>query len=833
MRYGCGSRTAIFMALAAGMAAAPSLPVSERAPRAMELQAYPPDGAAAPVNPPGFQWTPYDQATGYRVELRAGSRIVLSSEVGPSTVYVPDHALEPGSYVWQVTYVNRDHQPFGVSIPRRFEVRPGTPELPMPDIAALEKRLAGVRPRLFLSGDRLARLQAAVAKGAVPSWARLRDAADGALLEPSYPEPAAHEKGEASDTEWLRVFTPGKIASAHLARTAIAYRITGDRRYLEGARRWMLALSAWDPRGITSHGLKLADGTIGNDEASMPMLERMSLAWDWMGAELTPEERARVLAAMKERGNQVLGKLEADDFLSHPYNNHSGRVLAFLGEAGLAFLGDLPDAARWLDYVLRAYLTSYPSWGGDEGGWSQGLSYWAFYVYNQTNFAEALRQAAGIDLFRRPFYRNTGYLPVYFHPPYAPLGAFGDGGYHPPNELEGLLTDFLATTFRDPVVKWQARQVLRSGEKNQTRWREWFMEDVISTWRAIDENGVPEKRPDQLDGSRYLPDIGWVAMHSALGDAENDVWALFKSSRFGSYSHSHADQNTFQLNAYGHALAIDSGYYPSYGTPHDNLWTRQTVAHNGILVNGRGQPPHTWEAGGRIESYERSGVFTLVRGEAGGAYNLPQPADLAALWTKLLRQPVPPAEPRVERFERTAAFVASRTRPVLVVSDLLTTDGPAVFDWMLHALNAMETDDRRGAILVRDGNVRLAVRLIASAPLRFSQQGKFPIEPEPVTNTAYVLGKPEFPDQWHLRATTGRAQRTARFLAVMVPYRVGEPEPAIEVVQSGDTAGFRVGDLDVAAWWGVGPAGRISANGMTGEGRLMLRLGRDQSFTSR
>ena len=823
----------LFLALLAPIAAQAALPVSERSPRAMELQAYPADGASVPVNPPGFQWTPHDPATGYRLELRAGARTVFTSEILRSTVYISGRTLEPGSYVWQVTYLDRDRRPLGVSRARRFEVRPNTPELPMPDVAALQQRLASARPRLFLSGDRLARLRAAVATGSVPSWPRLRDTADAALLEPSYPEPVPHEKGEGSDTEWLRVFTPGKIGSAHLARTALAYKITGDRRYLAGARRWMLALAAWDPRGITSHGLKLADGTIGNDEASMPMLERMSMAWDWIGADLTADERARVLAAVKERGNQVLRKLEQDDFLSHPYNNHSGRVLAFLGEAGLSFLGDLPDAAPWLDYVLRAFLTSYPSWGGDQGGWSQGLSYWAFYVYSQTNFAEALDQVAGINLFRRPFYRNTGYFPVYFHPPYAPLGGFGDGGYHPPNELEGLLTDFLATTFRDPVLKWQAQQVLRSGEKNRTRWREWFMEDVISTWRAIDQNGVSEQRPDRIDGSRYLPDIEWVAMHSALGDAKNDVWALFKSSRFGSYSHSHADQNTFQLNAYGRALAVDSGYYPSYGTPHDNLWTRQTVAHNGILVNGRGQPPHTWEAGGRIEAYERSGVFTVVRGEAGSAYNLPQPPELAALWTKLLRQPLPPAEPRVERFERTAAFVASRTRPVLVVDDFLSADGPAVFDWLLHTLNAMETDDRSGAILVRDGDVRMAVRLIASAPIRFSQQGKFPIEPEPVTNTAYVLGKPEFPNQWHLRATTGRADKTARFLAILVPYRDGEPEPAIEVVRDGNTAGFRVGDLDVAAWWGAGAAGRISANGLTGEGRLMLRLGREPSFLSR
>ena len=42
------------------------------------------------------------------------------------------------------------------------------------------------------------------------------------------------------------------------------------------------------------------------------------------------------------------------------------------GSRDCPFLGDIPDADRWLDYVLRCYLTVYPFWGGDEGGWAQG-----------------------------------------------------------------------------------------------------------------------------------------------------------------------------------------------------------------------------------------------------------------------------------------------------------------------------------------------------------------------------------------------------------------------------------------------------------------------------
>lgn len=805
-----------------------SLPVLERAPRPRELPAWPEDGKPPGVNPPGFCWTPLDRARSYRLELRRGSRVVLATPPLTSTVYAHAMTLPPGAYSWQVVYLDDAGAPFGVSKTRAFSLRSGLPELPMPDVARLKTRLAKVRPRLFLAGSRLREIQAAVRRGQVRHWTTFLAAADKALEEKPYPEPAPYAKGIFTAEEWRRIYAPGKIGSAHLARTALAFRLTGEARYLEGARRWMMNLASWDPKGITSHGLPLADGSKGNDEASMPMLERMAMGWDWIGDRLTPAERAKVLEVMAERGNQVLRLLHKQDFLSHPFSNHEGRVLAFLGLAGLSFLGDLPDAEQWLDYVLRCYLTSYPAWGGDEGGWAQGASYWSSYLYWLTTFAEALRGVTGVDILQRPFYRNTGYFAVFMHPPYSPRGAFGDGGYHPPSETGRMLLEYFAQTFRDPVLSWQARSIQVAPDPPEAlRWREWFMEDVASVWRA-GAALVPPQPPTGLDGSRHFADIGWVAMHSALGDAHEDVWALFKSSRFGSFNHSHADQNTFQLNAYGRALLIDSGYYPWYGSPHDVLWTRQTRAHNGILVNGRGQPPFDWAADGRIDSYERRGMVTIVRGQAAGAYNRPQPAGTLKLWAQHLTEPVPPMEPALESFERTLAFVGSKPRPLLVVYDHLRASAPTTFDYLLHALNRMATDAPSGIIRVRDGDARLVARLAASVPYSFSQKTGFPVPPEVAENTAYIEAEKErkarFPDQWHLAARTHEPAREVKFLAVMVPYRASEREPEITPLESCGARGFRVAGVEVAAWWGAGERGSISLGALSGSGRLILKV---------
>jgi hypothetical protein len=798
-----------------------SVPVVEREPRAQELASYPVDKTNAGVNPPGFCWTPHDQAIAYRLEVAAASAPdspTLAADRLTSTVYAHTAAMAPGDYLWHVVYYNSHAKAYGVSRTRSFTISAGTPELPMPDVGRMRDRLKGVRPRMFLHGDRLATIRKAVQDGQVPQWQFLVDAAESALREPPYREPAGYKNAEFNVEDWRRIYGPGKVGSAHLARLAFAYRVTGDKRYLDGARRWMMNLASWDPTGIMSHDVPQVDGSEGNDEASMPILDRMALAWDWIGGELSPAERARVLAVMPERGNQVLRKLKQQDFLSHPFENHEGRVLAFLGNAGLAFLGDLPEAEVWLDYVLRCYLTSFPGWGGDEGGWAQGIGYWSAYVYWLSTFAESLRSATGIDVLKRPFYRHNGRFPVYFHPPYAPMGAFGDGGDGKPTLHEKLLIEYFAGVYRDPLIQWhgdsirpEVPKVTYAGEARQ--WNEWFLEDVVSAWRAGTERpAAPAPKGDRV--ARHLADIGWAAMHSALGDATNDVWVLFKSSRFGSFSHSHADQNTFQLNAWGEALAIDSGYYPYYGSPHHVLWTRQTRAHNGILVNGRGQPPYNWEASGRIEKFVDQGLVTLVRGQAGSAYNVPPTSEVVEMWRKHVKEPLPPMEPKVDSFERTLAFVSSREHPVLFVLDDIRTGGPATFAWLLHALQQMQigTDD---AVTVTSGKVRLAVKVISTSPLELSQTSEFTVKPE-----ERAAGSP---DQWHLAARTTSSAASVKYLAVLVPYREGTPEPLIEVLKGPDTAGFRVGGAEAAAWWGTGSGGGIRAGEIAGQGRLVVR----------
>jgi hypothetical protein len=66
-------------------------------------------------------------------------------------------------------------------------------------------------------------------------------------------------------------------------------------------------------------------------------------------------------------GDRLIKPLDGDTVLRLELQTASCRKIAFLGNAGIAFPGDLPDARRWLDYALRAYMTSSPGFGGDPG----------------------------------------------------------------------------------------------------------------------------------------------------------------------------------------------------------------------------------------------------------------------------------------------------------------------------------------------------------------------------------------------------------------------------------------------------------------------------------
>jgi hypothetical protein len=157
-----------------------------------------------------------------------------------------------------------------------------------------------------------------------------------------------------------------------------------------------------------------------------------------------------------------------------------------------------------------------------------------------------------------------------------------------------------------------------------------------------------------------------------MDDPDNHIQFVFKSSPFGSISHSHGDQNAFCLAAYGEDLAIQSGYYVAFNSTMHRQWRRQTRSKNAILINGKGQyaekdKSKAMAATGRILAAEEREDHIFIHGDATAAYQS--------------------LSPEVTRAEREIYFVRN---DYFVIIDKVDAETPVTLEWLLHANNPFE-----------------------------------------------------------------------------------------------------------------------------------------------
>jgi len=212
---------------------------------------------------------------------------------------------------------------------------------------------------------------------------------------------------------------------------------------------------------------------------------------------------------MKARALQFLKRLQTLPFENSPYESHAGRLPGFLGECALSFIHDWPEARDWLEYCTLIYMTAYPAWGGDDGGWQEGPSYWGAYMSFAIHFVVALRQATGIDLMQKPFFRNTPFFAFYTATPYHEQRPFGDGAESSPCGLGAIMYAF-SSLLRDPYLRWLAEECrFRPGA------------DVLTV--ATYDPTLKARSPLKLPQTRVFPSVGLASIHTALGDRERDI----------------------------------------------------------------------------------------------------------------------------------------------------------------------------------------------------------------------------------------------------------------------------------------------------------------------
>lgn len=744
----------IVLASLLGIAAGPQ--VSNRAPKPDEWGYRPADGATVGLNPPSLTWVHESDAVGYAVQWATRpdfSGAVTVADV-PWPTYTHHTALPVGAYFWRYRFTDKKGATSNWSVARRFTVPAGAVDFPMPSRMQQRERVSKQHPRLFMRPEDLPRLRELAAGREKKSFDKIRADADRIIKAGPTPEPT--ERGSARDKEneqAVKAWWPNRgqtdRATQEAETLAFVYLITRDKKYGEAARKWVLHLASWDPDGPTNFSL--------NCEAGKAMLYRPARAYDWAWDMFTAEERAKIQAMWRRRVGDAWksGEIRLGvGHLNQPYNSHGNRIWHKIAEVGIAFLDEIPEAPTWLDYAVNKFYACYPVWSDDDGGWHEGVSYWAGYQAKAVWWLQVAQSALGIDGLKKPFFAQVGDYPLYIAPPGSPNSGFGDLSFRPPSSGVG------------GFMEYHLRMRGNQPGGHAAYWRWW-----TETWKMKGEGGVlgflydanlpalpAAKAPTDLPPSKVFHGIGVASLHATLLDAKDDVHFLFKSSPFGSQSHGHNPQNTFQLNAYGEPLLVCCVYRDLHGSKFHYNWVHSTVAQNGVLVNGEGQEKHKATPQGRIVA-ERFGTdYDYICGDATAAYG-----------------------GRLTRAWRQVVFVKGET-PFIVLYDDLVAKEPSTFQFMLHALKPFTVDEKAGRLSVEQPQAGVMVQYLAPVGLALRQWDGF--DPKP---------KKEFPNQWHVEAGTREKRGEIGVLTVIVPYRAGQRRDwKGERMETANTVGVRV-----------------------------------------
>ncbi len=764
---------------------------SQRHPHPHVDPRQPRNGTRPGTNPPVFAWRPPDGAGTFTLTVARDAELsdaVIAEKKLTEPAFLPEKALAPGKYYWTWSAGKSRGELF------EFEISSDAVELEVPPAGEWLARFPAGHPRIWISPEELEELRASRTGARAEMWKRLEAAAEGLVeAEHEIEEPpflgdwdADYETVFAS---WFKTLQESRRFVREALTMALAYVASGEEKYARPACRRMASISRWDPMG-SSH-------IAHNDEAHMSLLWDGTQVVDYVWDRFTPEERKTVLEQYRRRGEINFEHMHGrGSYGVTRFDSHAGREIVFLAQLAFVFHEEIPEAKKWLDWLRPVLCGIWPIWAGDDGAWSEGPSYGLAYVRIMTFFASALKKGAGVDLYTRPFWRGHAEWRRWCFPPYVEWMGFGDhserwsGTWQSNAELVELIARETGceSDFADYVADF------REGAKTSpARGEGGGGPGAPSPQKYFAGPGKAEVvRRDPGRALTVFEGAGWAAVRSDLSDAARDVAFIFRSSRYGAFSHSHSNNNDFIVHVGGRVMAMPSGYYDGYGSNHHAHWNWHSRSHNCLTLSGAGQLMRTRNSVGEILNAFEDEALAYMVGVADASY-----AHLA------------------ERCRRHVVYLKA-ANCFLLVDELVNREEVNVApEWNVHSWARFDVDEeKRVFTLAREGSELRGHFLYHHNAFFTLTEGW-----DPPMQT--VRASDQWRDQYHLRFTAaGYASR--RNLGVVL-------QPGAAEISSAEVSTERVGGAEVARIGGdlaaVNTGKGIDVEGLKSGALVALRAG--------
>ncbi len=596
----------------------------------------------------------------------------------------------------------------------------------------------------------LAGIQAPLSPAALPAHPRL-------ILTPARTEALRSETGTSRRELWppalesaeqlLKMPTPAmkdannrlRFVGDTMPALALAYRMTGDRRYADAADRWLRALVAV-PSWNGSANLGRSSWVVG-----------CALLYDWLYDVLPRETREQVRTRLAAEGEILLQRAAYWRLLS----NHCLIETSALGFIGLALSGEAERADVFLQEA-RERTGLIIEHAPLDGSWGEGVQYWQYGLGYLLRYLEASRTARDRDYY--PSYewlKKTGLFAIHFSLPGRPDQSvnFSDSGSQ---DYVGAFLFYLpASIYRNGYYQDFGNRV-RSTRAYKFSWMDFLTYDPgvkpldirnLPTFKHFDDNGFVIMR------SSWEPDATLIGFRAGPAPGHRNQADPRRLERHGfGPGHGHPDINSFCLFAFGKWLALDPGYV-------HQKWTRD---HNTILVSGRGQAGEGSEWLDYMAFENRQPAPSVLRAETNPDFDY-LIGDAGQIYVD---------EAGVDHFRRHLLFLKPNT---VVILDDVKTRQPSSVEWLLHARKSL-TETGPGQFEITEDGARLSIQPLLPKDYRHSIESR--ALRASGTDGAVVS----------LDLTTDSKERTT-FLVVLQAARTGDKPPQVE---------FKDGHLKIA-----------------------------------
>lgn len=562
---------------------------------------------------------------------------------------------------------------------------------------------------------------------------------------------------------------------------AFAYILYQDEKYL-GCKERFLKLASWDKGGYSSPEGALpedANRYMGGPEDATQINEFLALFFDWFYNELSSSERETVIKSLEWRINHIVNSFSWKRDNGNRIHPNSIALISSSHQYE-AFMDTLPACLALYEHSQIAkdafdlgvnYLIGVTNGFGFEEGWNEGAGYgnskmkWLLNatIYFDTAFGD-------VEFGKNPFYRAIGDFFIHITPAGLQHTSFGNGGLS-----KGRIHGNRIANFRKLAYLTGDGRFL----KNRDQSRKMF---TISYHRPWIEYILPHyyQKPQAYEEdtrTKLFKVAGWVTAVSKLPSSYEDydeaVGMIFHCRPRGGYSHSFFNENAFDIHAYGEVITHGGGT-----TDNSDRYADETMSHNSILVDGKGQYQYGYyplsKYGGYYHRAPHKRAGYIVAFDKGENY---------VYWVGDATNAYYESAPYLKRFRRHVLFVRDK---YFIIFDELRTDlahQPGRFYWLYHIYPdvSIEFDKEKLEFQYQIGKTRVKVKHIANSDdlLYEDRQGLDGLI-NPVTGEDYrKYGQDDRLFTHNIWINNSTPTNEFEFLAVIFPYKETETEPVI------------------------------------------------------